>query len=121
MKSVLFSILSTIAIIAIIIAVVFGALGWLVELELVFTITHYACIVIAISVFCLIVLGICSFDWTNYFFLKAIFSGIVIGVASIVIYEIFAWQLFYTLFVIFAIITALAIVIGLIKTIFFNS
>jgi hypothetical protein len=40
------------------------------------------------------------------------------AVLSYLVFAIFEWALFYTLFVLFAVVAAVALVIGLIKTIF---
>ena len=118
MKTKIYGIMGTIAICAVIIAVVFGALGTIVGIEFIASIAYLACIGLAISIFIMIVVWVLSFDWSESPFLKITVGGIIMAVASIIIHAIFEWQIFYTLFVIFSIITGIAIVIGLIKTIF---
>lgn len=110
--------LAIVAICAAIIAIVFGALGEIVGLTFISSIAYLASVVLTICIYGIITLWVISFDWSEAPFLKATFSGTLMSVASISVFAIFDWQLFHTLFVIFAIITGIAIVIGLIKTIF---
>lgn len=110
--------LGAIAICATIIAIVFGILGVIVDISLISRIAYYASIALTLSIYGIFALWIISFDWSEAPFLKATFSGFLMSLSSIIVFWIFKWQIFHILFVIFAIATALAIVIGLIKTIF---
>lgn len=121
MKNGIKGLLGTIAICAAIIAVVFGLLGGLIDLDFAITIAYFAGAVLAMSVYVLIVLWVVSFDWTESPFLKMALAGILLAVLNYIIYAIFDWQLFYIVFIICAVATALAVVIGVIKAIFGNS
>ncbi len=107
-----------IAVCAVIVTVVFGILGELIGLDFANKIAKFALAILAISILLIVVLWILSFDWTESPFIKATFSGVVMAVLSLIIFEVFNWQFFHTLFIIFAVITAFVVVIGLIKTIF---
>lgn len=110
--------LGAIAICALIIAVVFGILGVIVDIALISHIAYYASIALTLSIYGLFVSWIVSFDWSEAPFIKATFSGTLMSLSSIIVFWIYKWQLFHLLFVVFAIATGIAIVVGLIKTIF---
>jgi hypothetical protein len=110
--------LVTIAICAAVVAVVFGALGALIGLEFATTIAYIAAEAFVLSIYASIVMWVIGFDWSEMLFAKAAGAGVLMSALSYIVFSIFEWAIFYTLFVIFAVIAAIAIVVGVLKTIF---
>lgn len=118
MKDGINGLLVTIAICGAIIAVVFGLLGELIGLDFAISIAYFAGAALVLSIFTLVVIWVFSFDWTEAPFIKLTCTGVLLAILSYIIYTFFEWELFYTIFVICAVIVAVTIVIGIIKTIF---
>ena len=112
--------LCTTAVCAAIVGGVFWILGELIGLSFATQIAYWAGIVLVLSIYIIIVLWVFSFQFKEGFFIKTISAGFVLSIINFIVYTIFEWDIFYTVFVISAIITAIAIVVGLIKAIFRN-
>ena len=118
MKDGIIGLLWSVAICAAIVAAVFGLLGGLIELAFISVIAYFAGIVLAMSIYGIVLVWVAGFTWTEMPFAKATGAGVLMAVLSYFVFAIFEWSFFYTLFVLFAVIAAVAVVIGLIKTIF---
>lgn len=120
MKDIIIGLLGTIAICAVIIAVVFGLLGELVGLDFAVSIACFAGSALVLSIYGMVVVFVLGFDWTEDTLVKLTGAGILMAVLSNIVFMILEWVLFYNLFVIFAVVAAVTTVVGLIKLIFFN-
>lgn len=118
MKDGINGILWMVTVCAAIIGAVFGVLGEVVGLGFASMIAYIAAEAFVISIYAKVAMWVVGFDWTEAPFMKATGAGILMAALSYGVFSIFGWTLFYTLYVIFAVLAALAMVIGLIKSIF---
>lgn len=111
-------ILWTIAICAVVVAVVFGLLGALIGLDFAVVIAAVAAQAFALAIYLTAAMWVIGFDWSDMPFFKATGGSVLMAVLSYLVFDFFEWAVFYTLMIIFAVCAAVAVVIGVIKTIF---
>lgn len=118
MKDRIYGMLGTVATCAVIALVVFAVLDQIVDLEFVSLVVDLSGKALTFSAYVTICIWIGSFDWGEAFFWKATASGIIFAATNYIVYAIYGWELFYSIFVVSALVAAIAIVIGVIKAIF---
>lgn len=120
MKDGLIGFFGTVAICTAVVGVIFGFLGGLTSIDFMLTIAYFAGAILVLSIFAIVVVCLFSFDLSEMPFIKITFAGALLAVLSYLIYDIFYWQIFYTVFVICAFVAGFVAALGIIKGLFFN-